>query len=146
MSGKKQNVISEDVALTELEAFFTKWQKKPISRDKIKDEYPETFDAICSGHLVIDDEKVPTYTLRTPVTNESGGIEKDVIVFKTRVKPTTKGDLADGLDLKKQTLKFALRMIAHVAGLPAVAWLDKFSSEDYELISELAGVFTSGGK
>jgi len=137
----KKEVISEDIALQELKSFIAKWVKKPVSDDKLAEEYPDILEAIQSGNLVIDQEtKEPTFTLYHPILNDKNEVSKDVVNFKTRIKPTTKADLAEGLDLKKQVARYSLVVIAHIVGV-TVKELDKFESEDYDVIQQLATVF-----
>ena len=137
MSDKQttKQVMSEEVALAEFHSFLSKWQKKPKPIDKLKEDYEDSIDALMDGRLVINAEKEPVYTLLVPV------LDKKEITFKTRVKPNAKASLADGLDLQKQSAKFALRLIAHVAGVATVQELDKFDDADYDVISQLAAVF-----
>ncbi len=137
---KNTNVISEEIALNELELFINRWVKKPEAKDKLKDAYSNIFDAIMAGRLVINDDKVPTYTLEHPIKNSDKEITLSQIDFKTRVKPVVQADLADGLDLSKQSAKFALRCIAYITGQPT-AMLDNFEKEDYNLIREVAALF-----
>lgn len=130
-----KTVMSEEMAIAEFHSFLTKWQKKPIPVDEVKDNYEDCIDALVSGRLVIDGDKMPVYSLQVPV------LDKKTIEFTTRVKPNTKARLADGLDLQKQAAKFSLRLIAHVAGVATVAELDVFEAVDYDVISQLATVF-----
>jgi hypothetical protein len=136
----KEVKISEENALAELKKFIHKWVKKPVSDDKLADEYSDILEAIMSGNLEINSEFVPTYTLVHPIKNDSGEVSRSVVNFKTRVKPTVKADLASGLDLQKQTAKYSLILIAHVIGV-TTAELDKFEREDYDVIQELSAVF-----
>lgn len=138
---KKNEVISEEIALHELSGFIKKWVKKPVSDDKLSEEYPDILEAIQSGNLVIDSEtKEPTFTLYSPIKNDTGEVSKSVVTFKTRIKPTTKADLAEGLDLKRQVARYSLVVIAHIIGV-TVKELDKFESEDYDVIQQLSTVF-----
>ena len=132
--------ISEENALAELKKFIHKWVKKPVSDDKLADDYSDILEAIMSGNLEINSEFVPTYTLVHPIKNDSGEVSRSVVNFKTRVKPNAKADLASGLDLQKQTAKYALILIAHVIGC-TTAELDKFEREDYDVIQQLSAVF-----
>ena len=59
--------ISEENALAELKKFIHKWVKKPVSDDKLADEYSDILEAIMSGNLEINSEFVPTYTLVHPI-------------------------------------------------------------------------------
>lgn len=136
-----KEVISEEVALNELKSFIHKWVKRPCKDDQLADEYSDILEAIKSGNLVIDSvTKVPVYTLLDPIKNEDGNISKTTVEFKTRIKPTTKASLAEGLDLKKQVAKYSLIIISHVIGC-TVNELDRFEKEDYDVISQIATLF-----
>lgn len=136
-----KNVISEELALAELKSFIHKWVKKPVQDDKLADEYSDLLEAIMNGNLIIDSEtKQPVYNLIYPIKNDAGNVSKSTIEFKTRIKPSTKADLADGLNLQKQQAKFSLRMIAYITG-STTAELDLYESEDYDVITQIAVVF-----
>lgn len=144
----KKQVISEEIALNELESFAAKWIKKPFIKDEkpgdyqgiLKESYCDILEAIMMGNLIIDENKVPTYKLISPIKNESGGIEVSEINFKTRIKPSVQPGLASGIDLKKDSFKFALNCIAYITG-QTIAMLDNFEKEDYTVIRELSAVF-----
>lgn len=136
----QKHVISEEIAIQEMEILLNKFSRKKIELSEIKESYPNSVEAICKGLLVINDF-VPVYKLANPITSESGEVQISDLTFKTRVKPTVKADLADGLDLKKSAAKFSLRLMAHVVGLASINYLDKFEREDYDLIEELTPVF-----
>ena len=142
---KNKQVISEEIAVKEVHEFITKFAKKPESIEEIKDAYPNIVDYVCNGLLIFDDSKVPTLKLMHPIKNTDNEVSISEISFKTRVKPTVKADLADGLNLEKQAPKYALRLISFIISQP-VAMLDNFSTEDYDVINELAAVFTVGGR
>ena len=132
--------ISKENALEELKSFIHKWVKRPVSDDKLEETYPDILEAIMAGNLVLDSEKVPVFNLYYPIKNDQGEVSRSSVNFKTRVKPSVKADLASGLDLQKQTAKFALILVAHVVGM-TVAELDKLEREDYDTISALSAVF-----
>lgn len=141
MSKQNKTVISEDVAFQELKSFIHKWVKRPCKDEQLTDEYLDIFEAIKSGNLIIDSQtKVPVYTLISPILNDEGGVSRSTVEFKTRIKPTAKASLAEGLDLKKQVARYSLVIIAHVIGC-TVNELDKFEKEDYDVISSIATLF-----
>lgn len=141
MSKQNKTVISEDVAFEELKSFIHKWVKRPCKDEQLTDEYVDIFEAIKTGNLIIDSEtKVPVYTLISPISNEQGGVSRSTVEFKTRIKPTAKASLAEGLDLKKQVARYSLVIIAHVIGC-TVNELDRFDKEDYDVISSIAMLF-----
>lgn len=141
MSKQTKAVISEEVALQELKLFIHKWVKRPCKDDQLAEEYTDILEAIKNGNLVIDSvTKEPIYTLVEPIKNDEGNISKSTVEFKTRIKPTTKANLAEGLDLKKQVARYSLVIISHVIGC-TVNELDRFDKEDYDVISSIAMLF-----
>lgn len=140
----KLTLISKEVAIKEVVSFINKYSKTPTNEDKVDEDYGSILEAICSGNLVITDFK-PKYTLLHPVVAENKENNITELSFRTRITPTTRADLADGLNLQKQGAKFSLRLIACIIAQP-VAMLDRFDVDDYEVISELAAVFMRGGR
>ena len=130
--------------MAELEKFLKKWSKKLDPKLDLRDEYENTLDALMAGRLVLDSEMKPVYTLLNPI-NPDGEYAVKTIEFKTRLKPSTRADLADGLNIQKQAAKFSMRLISYIIGHP-VAMLDNFSLEDYDLIAEVSAVFMAGGR
>ena len=141
----KKNLINEDLAIKSVHDFLSKFQKKPIAIDKVKEEYPDTVEYVKKGFIVFDESQKPTLNLQEPLKNDKGDVTLSKIEFKTRIKPTAKADLADGLDLQKQSAKFSLRLIAYIIAQPIVL-LDRFMMEDYDAIQEIAAVFMAGGR
>jgi len=141
MSKQTKAVISEEVAIQELKPFIHKWVKRPCKDDQLAEEYTDILEAIKNGNLVIDSvTKEPVYTLVEPIKNDEGNISRSTVEFKTRIKPTTKANLAEGLDLKKQVARYSLVIISHVIGC-TVNELDRFDKEDYDVISSIAMLF-----
>lgn len=136
----KKQVISEEIALNELESFAAKWIKKKESKEVLKESYPDILESIMTGNLVIDENKVPIYTLLHPILNSEGQVSVSNVNFKTRIKPTDQANIAKGLDLKTESFMFSLRCISHIIGQP-IAMLDNFEKEDYTVIRELSAVF-----
>jgi hypothetical protein len=137
---KAENVISEEIALNELENFVNEWVEKPEGKDKLKDSYPYIFEALMSGNLIIGEDLVPVYNLIAPIKNEAGEVSKENVNFKTRITPTTQAKLAKGLNIANDQLQFALVCISHIIGEPIIM-LDKFRKKDYNTIRELSSVF-----
>lgn len=135
-----KQVISEEIAVKEMDSLLNKYLRKKIETSQIKDAYPNVFNAITNGFLIIDENGIPIYKLQNPILTEDKQIGISELIFKTRVKPTVKADLADGLDLQKSAAKFSLRLMSHVIGQP-VAVLDKLERDDYDLVEELTPVF-----
>lgn len=137
----KKAVISKEVALNDLESFINRFVKKPVAKEELEDTYPDVLDAIMDGYLSFDDSKLPTLKLKDPIKLEDGSIHISEIKFRTRIKPTTLADLAKGLHPQKEVFTLQLRMTAYIIDQP-VAMLDKFERYDYDVINQVATVFS----
>lgn len=139
---KLKNVMSEELALNELEQFINEWVDKPEPKENLAETYPNIFDALMSGNLVLDENKEATYKLITPVKNEDGtSVVKEEVKFKTRITPTNQARLGKGIDINTNQMQFMLICIAHIIGCSVVAELDRFSKKDYKTIREICTVF-----
>ena len=137
----KKTVISKEVALTELEQLINRFVKKPVPFEELEETYPDILDAIMDGFLYFDGTGVPVLKLKDPIKNDKGDVSVSEINFKTRIKPTTLADIAKGLDLKKEPLMLQLKMVSYIIDQP-VQMLDKFERYDYDVISQIATVFS----
>ncbi len=137
----KKTVISKEVALKELEQLINRFVKKPVPFEELEETYPDILDAIMDGYLSFDGTGLPVFKLKDPVKNENGDVSVSEINFRTRIKPTTLADIAKGLDLKKEPLMLQLKMVSYIIDQP-VQMLDKFERYDYDVISNLASVFS----
>lgn len=135
----KEKVISEDVALNDLEAFVNEWVEKPEPKDKLQEFYPMMLEAIVSGNLVLENN-VPTYTLATPVKNVKGEVSVSEITFRTRISPSNQASLGKGLNIQMDQLQYALNCISYIINQP-IAIIDNFSKKDYAAVREIASVF-----
>lgn len=142
---KTKTVISEELALKELSLFINKFVKNPNS-DELAEDYPNILEGITSGRLTFNpDTMVPVYKLEVPVKNDA---QEDSVVevnFRTRIVPSVKADLGDGLNIQKQQAKYALKLIAYIVQQP-IKMLDNFSPSDYDVVQELSLVFIAGGR
>lgn len=137
----KDKAISKDVALLDLENFVNSFVKKPVPKDQLEETYPDVLEAIMDGLLTFDEKQVPTFKIKHPIKGEeSGNVVLDTLTFKTRIKPSTKADLAKGLFLQTDVLNYQLRVTAYVIDQP-IAMLDKLSSFDYDVATQVATVF-----
>lgn len=137
----KKAVISKEVAVKELEQFVNRFVKKPVPTEELEETYPDILDAIMDGHLSFDGTGLPVLALKDPIKNESGDISLANINFRTRIKPTTLADLAKGLHPQKEVFTLQLRMTAYIIDQP-VQMLDKFERYDYDVINQIATVFS----
>jgi hypothetical protein len=140
----KKQVISEEIAVNEVLDFINYYSKKPIQIDDVKEKHEAIVEAVVSGNLVFEDKK-PIYTLVHPIKNDKGEVSRDKVEFKTRIKPTTKADLAKGIDLQKDVANYSLRIIAYIIG-STTKELDLFEPIDYDVISEISTLFMNGGR
>jgi hypothetical protein len=137
----KKVVISKEVALEDLEKFINSFVKKPLPSNELEESYPDVLDAIMDGFLSFDNDNNPKLKLKDPIKGESGDIVVSDITFRTRIKPTTLADIAKGLHPQKEVFTLQLKMTSYIIDQP-MAILDKFSRYDYDVVSQIASVFT----
>lgn len=136
----QKTVISEEIALNELEKFVNEWVDKPESKDKLRESYPHMFDALMVGNLIIDEEKIPVYKLANSIKNDAGEVSKSEVTFKTRISPINQARIGKGLNIQLDQLQYALNCISYIIGEP-INMLDKFSKKDYNTVREVSSVF-----
>lgn len=137
----KNEVVSKEVALLELESFINKYVKKPVPSNELEDTYPDALEAITDGLLSFDSEGLPKLELKYPIKDDAGNVAVSGVGFRTRIKPTELAKLAQGLHPQKEVFMLQLRMTSFIIEQP-IAMLDKFSRYDYDVISQVASVFT----
>lgn len=137
----KTAVISKEVALEELEKFVNRFVKKPLPLNELEESYPDVLDAIIEGYLSFDESGLPKLKLKFPIKNDKEEVSLSEITFRTRIKPTTLADLAKGLHPQKEVFTLQLKMTSYIIDQP-MAMLDKFERYDYDVISQVAAVFT----
>lgn len=133
--------ISKEVALEDLEKFINSFVKKPVPANELEESYPDVLEAIMDGFLSFDADGLPKLKLKFPIKTEGGEVAVSDITFRTRIKPTTLADLAKGLHPQKEVFTLQLKMTSYIIDQP-VAMLDKFERYDYDVISQVASVFT----
>lgn len=138
---KNKTVISKEIALNDLEVFVNKFVKKPVAKEELEETYPDVLDAIMDGYLSFDEAGLPVLKLKDPIKNESGDVAVSEIKFRTRIKPTVLADLAKGLHPQKEVFTLQLRMTSYIIDQP-VQMLDKFERYDYDVINQVATVFS----
>lgn len=136
-------VVSKDVALDELELFINKWVKRPVSKNKLEKTYPDVLDAIMDGFLSFEEATgMPKYKLKYPIKNDDGNISmSEINDFKTRIKPSALASLAKGLHPSEEVFQLQLNMTAYILNQP-VAMIDKFERYDYDVLNQIASVFS----
>lgn len=134
-----KKVISEEVALNDLELFINEWVEKPESKDKLAESYPMMFEALMSANLVLENN-TPVYTMVNPVKNVKGEVSVSEITFKTRISPSNQASLGKGLNIQLDQLQYALNCIAYIINQP-IAIIDNFSKRDYNTVREIASIF-----
>jgi hypothetical protein len=140
-----KEVISEEVAVNEVLNFINFYSRKPIDFSIAKEKHELLVEAVMNGNLIFEDTKKPIYTLVNPIISESKEVLRSTVEFKTRIKPTTRADLAKGIDLQKDQANFSLKVISYIIG-STVKELDLFEPIDYDVISEISAVFMIGGR
>lgn len=134
-----KKVISEEVALNDLEAFINEWVEKPEPKENLIEAYPMMFEALTNGSLVLEN-KIPAYKLIVPVKNDKGEVSVSDISFKTRISPINQANLGKGLEIQKDQLTYALNCICYIIGQPKEI-VDHFMKKDYNTVREIASVF-----
>lgn len=137
----KKAVISKEVALKELEQLINRFVKKPVSNDKLEETYPDILDAIMDGYLSFDGMGVPVLKLKDPIKLEDGSVLHSEINFRTRIKPLTLANIAKGLNPQTEVFMLQLRMTSFIIDKD-VEMLDNFSRYDWDVIQQLATVFS----
>lgn len=140
---KKQEdeyVISEEIAIQELQEFVEKWDDKKKKDWEIQNDYPQVLIAIRKGLLVIGEDKKPVFTLQNPIKTDEGSIALDVINFRTRIRPQQLSDIMKGLDISKNQIEYTLRCFAFLTG-QSIAMLNKLEKFDYKVIDQISTVF-----
>lgn len=134
------SLISKDIALDDLENFVNYYSKKPVERNTLSESYPDVLEAIMDGNLSFDENQVPKLKLHQSLKDEEGNIFLDSLTFKTRIKPSDKASLGKGISITTDILTYQLRLTAHIIGQP-IAVLDRLSSYDYDVVSQVSAVF-----
>ena len=137
----KKVVISKEVALKELEQLINRFVKKPVSNDKLEETYPDILDAIMDGYLSFDGTGVPVLKLKDPIKLEDGSILHSEINFRTRIKPLTLANIAKGLNPQTEVFMLQLKMTSFIID-KEVEMLDNFSRYDWDVIQQVAAVFS----
>ena len=137
----KKAVISKEVALKELEQLVNRFVKKPVSNDKLEETYPDILDAIMDGYLSFDGTGIPVLKLKDPIKLEDGSILHSEINFRTRIKPLTLANIAKGLNPQTEVFMLQLKMTSFIIDKD-VEMLDNFSRYDWDVIQQLAAVFS----
>lgn len=140
---KKENLISEEVALNELEHFIGVWVEKPVKKEDLPKVYPHIYEALISGNLVLEKDN-PIYTMVKPFEDMEGQIAFTQITFKTRISPLTAANLAKGINLETDELNYGLELLCYVIDKNKFI-LDKFRQKDYATVREIASLFMNAG-
>ena len=147
MKKNETRAISKEVAISELTKFLQKYKRKEfgkgeLTEDKIEDNFPDVIEAIQDGLIVFDDKNHPTLTLRFPIETENK--DKDlgiyVVNFRSRIKPSDKANIMDGLNIQTQQGKYILKFMSYITGMSGNE-LDKLDTEDYDTINQICSVF-----
>lgn len=139
----KKELISEEVALNELEVFINEWSENPVAKDKLKESYPMMLEALMSGNLVFENN-LPLYKMVAPVKNDKGEVSISDITFKTRISPVNQANLGKGLNIQLDQLNYVLNCVCYIIGQPKEI-VDHFRAKDYNTISEISTLFMNAG-
>lgn len=136
---KKEQVLSEEQAVEEMQGLCEKFEEKTYDSEKILERYPDVINSLKFGYLVVDGDKL-FYTLRQPVKGEdSETIYHEKLDLRTRIKPKTAEDLSKGISASKEQVKYLNRCVCYVAGLDLGIYneLNKFDQKTLEQITTL---------
>ncbi len=137
---KKQQLVSEDVAIAELKDFINPHLvTEPLEDEDVKENYGACLRAIKEGNLTFTDG-IAHFKLKEPIKNESGEDVLSNVDFKTRIRPNELANLSKGINLSKESFQYALKCTAFIIGQPQ-AYLNKLGKFDYTVIQQLAAVF-----
>jgi hypothetical protein len=133
-------VVSKEIAIKEMQGFVEKWDDQTKEDYQIEQDYPQVIKAIQLGLLVIDDEKKPTYSLKSPIKTDEGSVALSEISFRTRIKPDDMVQISKGLNIGQQQIEYTLRCFAYITSQPK-AMLNKLEKFDYKVIEQLCTIF-----
>ena len=143
MKNKEQekNVISQEIALSELVDFMNEYSLLPTDSDEITEntDLKIVLLAIQKGLLKFEDH-IPVYTLRNPLQNDKGEQSVIEVTFKTRIFPKELIKLSKGINVSKDPMSFSLRCIAYLCG-ESESIVNKFSKFDYSVVQQISTVF-----
>ena len=135
------SAVSEEVAEKELIEFYKHFSLENESDEDILSGLSVAKRAVMEGLLSFNEDKEPKFKLKHPVKNDNDEVTLSEITFKTRIFPNDHIRLSKGLNIQKETMAYAMRCTAHLAGLPSVAYLNKLSKYDYTVLQQVGTVF-----
>lgn len=141
MKKEEKNIISEELAIQELTAFYNNHSLIEKEENEVKDELNIALIALKNGLLKFNSNYEPVYTLKTPLLNDNGDVTMSEISFKTRIFPKDHIALSKGLNVQRDSMEYMQKCIAHLANLATPAYLNKFSKFDYTVIQQISTVF-----
>jgi len=143
---KKENKVSREVALNELVEFVKshkgKFFKRGIlDRAKVEEDFIDALEAMEEGRLTIEEGKV-SLSLLEPISIKDGEETKtlDKVILRKRVKRSDVERVTRGVDLQKEQLKAAIKIICLITGLTEKE-VDDLNNDDYEAINQIGSVF-----
>lgn len=142
-----QTKVSNEIALSEFTKFLQKHKSRELKRgkltqDKIQEDYIDAIEAIEEGALIFENGK-PIFMLRdviSPPDGEDQSLAISKLEFRSRIKPSDKAKLMEGLNPEKQSATFTLRYLAYIIKQPLPV-LDKLSQDDYNAVNQVCSVF-----
>lgn len=135
-----QDVVSEDVAIQDVKNAVEFHLDREVQDDEIIKQYPDVVRAVQKGLLIFDDKMIPTLKLREPIKNSDGEDSISEVTFITRILASVQQNLAKGIDLRLDQMKYVNKCTAYIISQPG-AMLDKFGKHDYAAISQIAALF-----
>lgn len=140
---EKENLISKNIALNELENFIKVWVENPVKKEDLPKTYPKMLEALISGNLVIKDND-PIYTMVNPFKDKDGNIAFTELTFRKRISPVTAADLGKGINLETDELNYGLELLCYIIDKNKFI-VDEFRQKDYNAVREIASLFMNAG-
>ena len=139
-----KQVISTELAVSELKKFLKTHLLKEDRRGKLTDEfieeeYADVLFAIEEGNLVFVDNK-PVFTLFEPLLNDEGQPSVTEISFRARIKGADKVMLMNGIDPKKQLGDYMIKIISFITQQPQPL-VKRFGQQDFDVLNQICSVF-----
>lgn len=133
--------VAAEVAIADVKKYVDSITDKDIELDQVRDTYPKLVKAVMLGLVTLQEDVPPVYTLKEPIKNPAGDITITELNFKERITVSTLKSLGKGLDMKKDSIEFGIKVMAHIVDQPT-AILDKLGRFDYKLIEEVTPLFS----
>ena len=138
--------VETSVAIKEVTNFLKQhkvkeFRRKKMTEAKIKKDYEDVIEAVEDG-LLIFEKGVAIYDLRNPLCNAKGEevVKDKKVKFRARVRPSDKLNVLNGINIEQQHGDYVKSQLSLASQLE-LAYVEMLSSEDYDVITQIASVF-----